>query len=57
MLVALLPGKAEIKYDAAYILAHQIAGKVCDLGFEATVLDEGSSDGVAELFVSVFVYI
>lgn len=52
VLVALISGKAEIRYDAAYILPDQIANHVCDLGFDATVLDEGATEGVAELVVS-----
>ena len=53
VLVALIAGKAEIHYDAAYILPNQLANKVSEMGFEATVLDEGATEGVAELVVCI----
>ncbi|XP_067944060.1 copper-transporting ATPase 1-like isoform X2 [Watersipora subatra] len=52
VLVALIAGKAEIQYDASYILPGQIANKVNDLGFEATVIDEGTTQGIVELMIS-----
>ena len=55
IIVALISGKAEVRYDAAYILPHQIALKISDLGFEATVLEEGAGEGVIELNVSTMI--
>ncbi|KAK6173176.1 hypothetical protein SNE40_016680 [Patella caerulea] len=50
VLVALLAQKAEVKYDAAYILPSQIAQAITDLGFNATVMDnEAVGEGVVEL--------
>lgn len=44
--------KAEVKYDPAYLLPSQIATKISNLGFEATVLEnEGFGQGVVELLV------
>ncbi|CAG2190348.1 ATP7 [Mytilus edulis] len=37
VLVALMAQKAEIKYDPEYILSNQIANRVNDLGFHATI--------------------
>lgn len=53
VLVALMAGKAEVRYDAAYIMPHQIANKISDLGFGATVMDEGTGEGVVDLNVSM----
>lgn len=52
ILVALIAGKAEIRYDAAYILPSQIANRITDLGFEASVMEEGAGEGVVNLNVS-----
>ena len=51
-----MAGKAEVRYDAAYILPNQIANKVCDLGFEASVLEEGDGEGQLDLIVSTVCY-
>ena len=52
MLVALMAQKAEVKYDAAYILPSQIASEINNLGFVATVMDaESVGHGVCELMV------
>jgi len=47
-----MSGKAEVRYDATYILPQQIANRIQDLGFEATVIEEGSGEGVLDLHVS-----
>ena len=53
MLVALMAQKAEVKYDAAYILPSQIATEINNLGFNATVLEaEAAGHGVCELLVN-----
>ncbi|XP_056011755.1 copper-transporting ATPase 1-like isoform X3 [Ostrea edulis] len=52
-LVALMAQKAEVKYDPAYLLPSQIATKISNLGFEATVLEnEGFGQGVVELLIT-----
>ena len=54
VLVALMAQKAEIKYDPEYILSNQIANKVNDLGFHATVMEsESLGKGTVELLVSL----
>lgn len=53
VLVALMAQKAEIKYDPEYILSNQIANRVNDLGFHATVMEsESLGKGTVELLVS-----
>ena len=53
VLVALMAQKAEIKYDPEYILSNQIANRVNDLGFHATVIEsETVGKGTVELLVS-----
>lgn len=44
--------KAEIKYDPEYILSNQIANRVTDLGFHASVVEsESLGKGSVELLV------
>ncbi|KAL3879473.1 hypothetical protein ACJMK2_031769 [Sinanodonta woodiana] len=53
VLVALMAQKAEVKYDAAYILPSQIANKIISIGFNATVLEsESLGHGTAELHIT-----
>ncbi|KAL3879471.1 hypothetical protein ACJMK2_031767 [Sinanodonta woodiana] len=53
VLVALMAQKAEVKYDAAYILPSQIANKIISIGFNATVLEsETLGHGTAELHIT-----
>jgi len=50
--------KAEVKYDASYVLASQIANKVTDLGFNATVLEsETAGQGTVDLLVKLTQYL
>lgn len=53
MLVALMAGKAEVKYDPEVIQPLEIAQFIQDLGFEAAVMEDyAGSDGNIELTVS-----
>ena len=52
ILVALMAQKAEVKYDPAYIMPSQIANKICELGFDAIVL-ESETVGQASLELHV----
>ncbi|XP_045695203.1 copper-transporting ATPase 2 [Phyllostomus hastatus] len=53
VLVALMAGKAEVKYDPEVIQPLEIAGLIEDLGFEAAVLEDyKGSDGDIELLVT-----
>jgi Cu+-exporting ATPase len=53
VIVALLAQKAEVKYDASYILPSQIANKISSLGFNSTVMEsESAGQGTVELNVS-----
>ncbi|XP_063413159.1 copper-transporting ATPase 1-like isoform X2 [Mytilus trossulus] len=53
VLVALMAQKAEIKYDPEYILSNQIANRVNDLGFHATVMEsESLGKGTVELLIT-----
>ena len=46
--------KAEVKYDPAYILPSQIANKINNLGFNASVLDnDNNGQGSIELMVGM----
>jgi hypothetical protein len=46
--------KAEVKYDPAYIMPSQVAFKIMELGFDATVLEsETAGQAVVELSVSL----
>lgn len=54
MLVALMAQKAEVKYDAAYIMPSQIANHVTAIGYEARVLDdELHGRSTVEVYVSI----
>lgn len=47
--------KAEVKYDAVYVQPSDIAYKINNLGFHASVMDsETAGQGVVELIVSVY---
>ncbi|XP_036913481.1 copper-transporting ATPase 2 isoform X2 [Sturnira hondurensis] len=53
VLVALMAGKAEVKYNPEVIQPLEIAGLIEDLGFEAAVLEDyRGSDGDVELLVT-----
>lgn len=53
MLVALMAGKAEIKYKPELIKPPEIAQLIQNLGFEATVIeDHAETEGKVELLVS-----
>lgn len=53
VLVALMAGKAEVKYNPEVIQPLEIARLVQDLGFEATVMEDYTgTDGDLELIVS-----
>ena len=52
MLVALMAQKAEVKYDPAYLMASQIANRITELGYPATLLEnETTGQGSVELSV------
>lgn len=54
VLVALMAGKAEVKYNPEVIQPLEIAGLIEDLGFEAAVMEDyKGSDGDIELLVSM----
>jgi len=54
VLVALMAQKAEVKYDAAYIMPSQIANHVTAIGYEARVLDgETHGQSIVEVYVSI----
>lgn len=53
VLVALMAGKAEVKYNPEVIQPLEIARLISDLGFEAVVMEDYTgSDGDLELIVS-----
>ncbi|NWX12080.1 ATP7B ATPase, partial [Aegotheles bennettii] len=53
VLVALMAGKAEIKYKPEFIQPLEIAQLIQNLGFEATVIeDHAETEGNVELFIS-----
>lgn len=52
MLVALMAGKAEVRYDPAIIQPSLIADLIRELGFGATVMENYDGDGILELVVS-----
>jgi Cu+-exporting ATPase len=53
VLVALMSGKAEVKYDPEIIQSPRIAQLIQDLGFEASVMEDNTvSEGDIELIVS-----
>ena len=44
--------KAEVKYDPAYLMASQIANRITELGYPATLLEnETTGQGSVELSV------
>lgn len=54
VLVALMSGKAEVKYDPEVIQPPRIAQLIQDMGFEVAVMEDNSgSDGDIELIVSI----
>lgn len=54
VLVALMAGKAEVKYNPEVIQPLEIAQLIQDLGFEAAVMEDyAGSDGDIELIVSM----
>ena len=54
VLVALMAGKAEVKYNPEVIQPLEIAGLIKDLGFDAAVMEDyKGSDGDIELLVSM----
>ncbi|XP_052796287.1 copper-transporting ATPase 1-like isoform X2 [Mya arenaria] len=53
VLVSLMAQKAEVKYDAAYVLPSQIANKVSNLGFTASVIEsESAGQTIVDLSIS-----
>lgn len=53
VLVALMSGKAEVKYDPEVIQSPRIAQLIEDLGFEAAIMEDNTvSEGDIELIVS-----
>lgn len=53
VLVALMSGKAEVKYNPEVIQPPRIAQLIQDLGFEATIMEDNTaSEGDIELIVS-----
>ncbi len=51
IVVALIAGKADVKFDPSLILPDQIAKKIQDLGYEAEVVHGYSAGGQLELLV------
>ncbi len=52
ILVALMAAKAEVRYDPARVMPHQIANSISELGFPSEVIEggpDGSSNGRVEL--------
>lgn len=58
VLVALMAGKAEIRYDPDYVDSAQIVKLIAGLGFGASLMDEGAvSNGLLDLSVSLGCYV
>lgn len=58
VLVALMAGKAEVKYDPGLLDPPQIVQLISRLGFGASVMEETTvQDGVLELSVSVGAFV
>ena len=52
MLVSLIGQKAEVKFDPAYVMPSQIANRISELGYPATLVENDTvGDGVVELEV------
>lgn len=51
IVVALITGKADVKYDPSHILPPQIAKKIEDLGYGAEVIGGDSESGQVEFLV------
>uniref|UniRef100_A0A8C3RRU4 Copper-transporting ATPase 1 n=1 Tax=Chelydra serpentina TaxID=8475 RepID=A0A8C3RRU4_CHESE len=51
VLVALMAGKAEVRYDPAIIQPSVIADLIREMGFGATVMENYDGDGILELIV------
>ena len=53
VLVSLLAQKAEVKFDPAYLIPSQIANKIMELGYVATVMEtETAGQNTIEIAVS-----
>ena len=53
VLVSLLAQKAEVKFDPAYLIPSQIANKIMELGYVATVMEtETAGQNTIEIHVS-----
>jgi len=53
VLVSLLAQKAEVKFDPAYLIPSQIANKIMELGYNATVMEtETAGQNTIEISVS-----
>lgn len=58
VLVALMAGKAEIRYDPDYMDSAQIVKLIAGLGFGASLMDNGAvSNGLLDLSVSLGCYV
>ena len=52
VLVNLMSQKAEVKYDPTYLMPNQIANRISELGYEATVFEsETSGQNTVDLVV------
>lgn len=57
MLVALMAQKAEVKFDPAYVMAGQIATRITELGYPATLLENETTGQISvELSVMFVVF-
>ncbi|XP_078683922.1 copper-transporting ATPase 1-like isoform X1 [Branchiostoma floridae x Branchiostoma belcheri] len=53
VLVSLMAGKAEVKYDPCYMTPSEIAKKIADLGFGATIIEsQGIGEGRVQLAIT-----
>ncbi|XP_066286595.1 copper-transporting ATPase 1-like [Branchiostoma lanceolatum] len=53
VLVSLMAGKAEVKYDPCYTTPSEIAKKITDIGFGATIIEsQGIGEGRVQLAIS-----
>ena len=53
ILVALMAGKADVRYRPSLTKPETIANQITDLGFGATVQEKGEKSGEIELYVSI----